>query len=84
MQTSSNNGTRDNLSERVIFRISPETDRAMRLISAQRDIRLSDAYRQATRAYIAGIMSSLESTVPAGAPGQGDAELAAALRAALA
>lgn len=72
------------LSEMAAFALSPEVAAYVRLISAHYGVSMSSIYRQALNDYIAGIMSSLESTVPAGAPGQGDAELAAALRAALA
>jgi len=64
------------------FPVTPQVAECVRLISAHRGMSMSSVYRQAIKQYVAGVVSELEA-VPAGAPGQGDAELAAALRAAL-
>lgn len=71
------------LSEMAAFALSAEVAACVRLISAHYGVSMSSVYRQALSDYIAGIMSSLESAPGAGLAGQGDAELAAALRAAL-
>ena len=71
------------LSEMAAFAISPEVAACVRLISSYYGVSMSSVYRQALSDYIAGIVSSNQ-TPSAGTAGQGDAELAAALRAALA
>ena len=75
---------RGTLTEFAGFEVAPQIATCVRLISARYGVSLSSVYRQAVRDYIAGTITVLESAPGAGLAGQGDAELAAALRAALA
>lgn len=65
----------------VGIRVTEASARAMRLITARKGINLSDGYRAAVDAYLDTQLATM--TPGAGPAGQGDAELAAALRAAL-
>ena len=75
---------RGTLTEFAGFEVAPQIATCVRLISVRYGVSLSSVYRQAVRDYIAGTIAVLESAPGAGLAGQGDAELAAALRAALA
>ena len=79
---SKSSGTDLHLSEMAAFALSPEVAACVRLISSYYGVSMSSVYRQALSDYIAGIVSSNQ-TPSAETAGQGDAELAAALRAAL-
>lgn len=66
----------------VRFATTPEAAHAMRVIATSRGVRLSNVYREAMRRYMVDYLEGL-SVPSAGAAGQGNAELAAALRAAV-
>ena len=78
---SRSNGSVERLSEMAAIAISPQMAACVRLISAHMGITYSQVYREAIACYVESIVSSEPG---AGLAGQGDAELAAALRAALA